>query len=124
MLDGCSVSVTQYRAVLQIDAPRDEADTLKGAGIPIPSSGAVVSAVDASGGVLAPSPNAETPTTAPVLHSLNPEAPLEQPATVAVPQPTGSTNPALTKPKAEESAASRTPRRRRAPPQRNAPQEK
>lgn len=74
MRDGCPVSLTQYRAALQIDAPRDEADTLKGVGVPIPSSGAVVSAVDASGGVLAPSPNGDVPTTSPVLHSLNPAA--------------------------------------------------
>lgn len=73
MKDGCPVSLTQYRAALQIDAPKDEKDALKGVGIPIPSSGAVVSAVDASGGVLAPSPNSETPTTTPVLHKLNPE---------------------------------------------------
>lgn len=74
MKDGVPVSLTQYRATLQIDAPKDEADTLKGIGVPIPSSGAVVSAVDASGGVLAPSPNGEVPTTTPVLHKLNPDA--------------------------------------------------
>ena len=74
MKDGCPVSLRQYRAALQIDAPVDEADTLKGVGVPIPSSGAVVSAVDASGGVLAPSPNGDIPTTSPVLHSLNPAA--------------------------------------------------
>jgi len=52
------------------------------------------------------------------------DAPLEQPATVVMPQPAGSANPALNKPKAEEIAASRTPRKRRALTQRNAPQEK
>lgn len=57
MKDGCPVSLTQYRAALQIDAPKDEADKLKGVGTPIPSSGAVVSAVDASKGVVAPMPN-------------------------------------------------------------------
>jgi hypothetical protein len=116
MRDGCPVSLTQYRAALQIDAPRDAEDTLKGPAVPIPSSGAVVSAVDASGGVLAPSPNAETPTTTPVLHRLNPEAgeaAVEAKALHAAP----STNPALTAPIAEERSAAkrahRTPKRMR-----------
>lgn len=120
MKDGCPVSLTQYRAALQIDAPRDEADTLKGVGIPIPSSGAVVSAVDASGGVLAPSPNAETPTTTPVLHKLNPES--GDPASVQVEllQP-GPTNPALAGPIAEGRSAAKRARRT---PKRMRPQEK
>lgn len=74
MADGCDVSKTQYRARLQLDAPKDEADTLKGKAVPIPSSGAVVSSVDASAGVLAPQPNGDRPTTTPVLHPLNPDA--------------------------------------------------
>lgn len=99
MRDGCPVSLTQYRAALQIDAPKDEADTLKGVGVPIPSSGAVVSAVDASGGVLAPSPNGDVPTTTPVLHSLNPDAQVTD-----LPLPT---------PPTDERAAGERPRRAR-----------
>lgn len=59
MVDGCPVSLTQYRAAMQLDAPKDEEDKLLGKGTPIPSSGAVVSAVDASEGVVAPMPNAQ-----------------------------------------------------------------
>lgn len=65
MRDGCAVSKTQYRSVLQIDEPRDEEDTLRGEGTPIPSSGAVVSAVDASDGVIAPTPKGSTPASVP-----------------------------------------------------------
>jgi hypothetical protein len=112
MKDGCPVSLTQYRAALQIDAPRDEADTLKGVGIPIPSSGAVVSAVDASGGVLAPSPNAETPTTTPVLHRLNPE--VGEPAVEAKAlNPAPSTNQPLASPLSEMRSATERTRRTR-----------
>lgn len=88
MKDGCPVSITQYRGALQLDAPKDEKDTLKGIGTPIPSSGAVVSAVDASGGVRAPSPNGDAPTTTPTLHDLNPAGGGAEPKTLpALPEP-------------------------------------
>lgn len=61
MEDGEPVSRIQYRAALQLDPPRNEEDTLRGKGTPIPSSGAVVSAVDASEGVVAPNPNQNGP---------------------------------------------------------------
>lgn len=61
MEDGQPVSRIQYRAACQLDPPRDEADTLRGKGTPIPPSGAVVSAVDASDGVVAPNPNKTGP---------------------------------------------------------------
>lgn len=61
MEDGCPVSLKQYRAENQLDEPQDEGDTLKGKGVPIPSSGGVVPAVDASEGVLLPQPGASSP---------------------------------------------------------------
>lgn len=61
MADGFPVSKLQYGSVLQLDSPKDEEDTLRGKGTPIPSSGAVVSAVEASEGVVAPMPNGVTP---------------------------------------------------------------
>lgn len=61
MRDGCTVSLTQYRASLQIDQPKDEADTLEGEGVAIPSSGGVVPAVQASKGVLLPQPDTGQP---------------------------------------------------------------
>jgi hypothetical protein len=63
MKDGCPTSLTQYRAETQLDAPKDEADTLRGVGVPIPSSGAVVSATEASKGVVAPMPGGALSTT-------------------------------------------------------------
>ena len=57
MKDGRAVSDRQYSAAMQLDTPVDEKDTLRGIGTPIPSSGAVVSAVEASEGVVAPMPN-------------------------------------------------------------------
>jgi hypothetical protein len=57
MQDGCPVSRIQYRAALQLDPPRDDEDVLKGKATPIPSSGALVSSVDGSDGVVAPMPN-------------------------------------------------------------------
>ena len=54
MKDGCPVSLTQYRGNLQLDAPKDNEDALKGEATPIPSAGATVSAVDASKGADAP----------------------------------------------------------------------
>lgn len=103
MKDGCAVSQTQYRAALQIDAPKDEKDTLKGVGVPIPSSGAVVSSVDASGGVLAPNPNGEHPTTSPILHPLNPDAPQE-----ATKPPVGGATAETRKPRAARGPKRRT----------------
>lgn len=57
MVDGCPVSLTQYRAKLQLDAPKDKEDALLGKGVPIPSSGAVIPSVEASKGAVAPMPN-------------------------------------------------------------------
>lgn len=76
MQDGYGVSKVQYGAVLQLDTPKDEADEMRGKAVPIPSSGAVVSAVDASNGVTAPMPNAspEQPTNPPALNSLASES--------------------------------------------------
>ncbi len=56
MKDGQPVSRRQYQSALQLDAPIDEKDTLRGIGTAIPSSGGVVSAVEASEGVLLPTP--------------------------------------------------------------------
>lgn len=56
MKDGDAISKTQYRAELQLDPPKDQEDELKGEAESIPSSGKVVSAVDASEGASAPSP--------------------------------------------------------------------
>lgn len=67
MKDGCPVSLKQYRAENQLDDPQDEKDQLLGVGVPVPSSGGVVSAVNASEGVILPQPNAPrvTPGTQP-----------------------------------------------------------
>lgn len=54
MRDGCPVSLSQYRGELNLDAPKNDGDTLKGEATPIPSAGATASAVDASEGVEAP----------------------------------------------------------------------
>lgn len=61
MTDGCPVSLKQYRAENQLDAPESDEDTLRGEGVPIPSSGGVIPAVDASEGVILPQPNEPTP---------------------------------------------------------------
>lgn len=58
MTDGCPVSLKQYRAENQLDEPQDDGDKLLGKGVPVPSSGGVVSAVNASEGVILPQPNA------------------------------------------------------------------
>lgn len=57
MEDGCTVSIKQYRAENQLDAPESDEDTLRGKAVPIPSSGGVIPAVDASEGVILPQPN-------------------------------------------------------------------
>lgn len=76
MEDGFAVSKVQYGAVLQLDTPKDEADEMRGKAVPIPSSGAVVSAVDASAGVVAPMPNAsqEQSLEQPAVHRLASES--------------------------------------------------
>ncbi|TXH42089.1 MAG: DUF935 family protein [Desulfurellales bacterium] len=74
MKDGCTVSLAQYRNVLQLDAPKDKDDELRGEGQPIPSSGAIVSAVDASDGAEAPIPGK----TAPSVGVTNPERPSDR----------------------------------------------
>ncbi len=74
MIDGVPVSLTQYRAKTQLDAPKDEEDTLRGKATAIPSSGALVSAVDGSKGVVAPMPNGpDGQTVTPTVRELNPD---------------------------------------------------
>jgi phage gp29-like protein len=63
MEDGCEVDEVQYRRTMQLNKPRKGARILKGKGTPIPSSGAVVSAVDASQGAVAPVPGKDGPQT-------------------------------------------------------------
>lgn len=65
MEDGYPVSREQYAGDLQLDAAKDEEDQLKGKAVAVPSSGAVVSAVEASDGVVAPNPNAPSGGAAP-----------------------------------------------------------
>lgn len=65
MRDGCEVSKKQYRAENQLDAPDSEEDTLRGEGVPIPSSGGVIPAASASKGVILPQPNQPTAGQAP-----------------------------------------------------------